>query len=117
MAGGRSPKRKGTRVERELVNLLLELGFVCSRVPLSGAAGGAWSGDIHLELLGRILKVEVKARREFATLHRWIAKADLLLLKADRQPALVVLPLALLAELKPAGTELAHINADLEALE
>jgi hypothetical protein len=68
-------------------------------VPLSGAAGGAWSGDIHLELLGRILKVEVKARREFATLHHWLTKSDLLLLKADRQPPLAVLPLDLLAKI------------------
>jgi hypothetical protein len=115
MAGGRSPKRKGVRVERALV-LLHELGLICSRVPLSGAAGGAWSGDIHLELLGRIHRVEVKARRNFSTLHGWLVGKDLLLLKSDRQPPLTVLPLALLAELvagtrhrEPAPTELATL--------
>jgi hypothetical protein len=53
MSGGRTPKQKGTRVERELVHLLCELGLLCSRVPLSGAIGGAWSGDIDLELFDR----------------------------------------------------------------
>jgi hypothetical protein len=99
MTGGRSAKRKGTRIEQELVRQLLKLGLVCSRVPLSGAAGGNFSGDIHVELLGRVHKVEVKARREFRTLHDWLTGNDLLLLKADRQPPLVVLSLPLFAEL------------------
>ena len=99
MTGGRSPKRKGTRVERECVQHLLELGLTCMRVPLSGALGGVWGGDIELELLQRVCKVEVKARRKFDTLHGWLSGAELLILKADRQPPLVVLPLSLFAEL------------------
>jgi hypothetical protein len=99
MSGGRSPKRKGSRVERGLVQLLCELGLPCARVPLSGAIGGSWAGDIHLELDGRTFKIEVKARREFRTLLGWLAGADLLLLNADRQPPLAVLPATLLAEL------------------
>jgi hypothetical protein len=99
MSGGRSPKRKGVRAERKLVLQLLELGLTCARVPFSGAIGGAWSGDIELELLHRICKAEVKARRQFNTLHEWISGADLLILKADRQPPLVVLPVRLFAEL------------------
>jgi hypothetical protein len=99
MSGGRAPKRKGVRVERELVHELHRLGLVCIRVPLSGAVGGVWSGDIHLELRGETFRIEVKARREFRTLHGWLAGADLLLLKADRQPPLAVLPLAVLARL------------------
>jgi hypothetical protein len=43
--------------------------------------------------------VECKARREFRTLHSWLAGADLLVLKADSQPPLVVLPLPLFAKL------------------
>jgi Holliday junction resolvase len=107
MSGGRSAKRKGTRVEQGLVRQLIELGLVCSRVPLSGAAGGNFSGDIHLELRGRVHKVEVKARREFRTLHNWLARggANLLLLKADRQGPLVVLPLSFFAELVNAGRD------------
>jgi Holliday junction resolvase len=99
MSGGRSPKRKGTRVERELVQLLCELGLPCVRVPLSGAIGGSWAGDIHLELHGRTHKVEVKARREFRTLHSWLADKDVLVLKADRQAPLAVLPVSLLVKL------------------
>jgi Holliday junction resolvase len=99
MSGGRSPKRKGVRVEREIVQLLCELGLPCVRVPLSGAIGGAWSGDIHLELHGQTFTIEVKARREFRPLQLWLARADLLLLKADRQPPLAVLPVSLLAKL------------------
>jgi hypothetical protein len=99
MSGGRSPKRKGTREEQELVRQLIELGLMCSRVPLSDADGGEYVGDIRLEMLGRVHCVEVKASREFRTLHSWLTGRDLLLLKGDRQVVLAVLPLSLLAEL------------------
>jgi hypothetical protein len=68
-------------------------------VPLSGAAGGNFSGDIQLELLGRVRTVEVKARRKFRSLHNWLAGRDLVLLKGDRQDPIVVLPLSLFAEI------------------
>jgi Holliday junction resolvase len=100
VSGGRGPKRKGTRVERQLVNLLVELGLPCFRVPLSGAAGGEWSCDIHMKLLGHTRRIEVKARAEgFRELYRWLGKSDLLILKADRSGPLAVLPLALVVEL------------------
>jgi hypothetical protein len=101
------------RVDLQLTRLLVEHGLVCSRVPLSGAAGGPWSGDIDLELVGRSLKVEVKARHAFPTLYRWINSADLLLLKADCQQPLVVMPLDLLTELaaaKPAPPATPNIS-------
>ena len=98
MSGGRSPKRKGVRVERELVNELVALGLPCRRVPLSGAAGGQWSGDIHIPLLGRIRRAEVKARANLQ-LYSWFKSADLLIVKADRRDPLAVLPLPLLVEL------------------
>ena len=99
MSGGRGPKNKGSRVERQLVRALLQLSLKASRVPLSGSVGGEFSGDIHVELLGRIRRIEVKARRDFRTLHGWMAAVDLLMLKADRQPPLVVMPLELFVEL------------------
>jgi hypothetical protein len=99
MARGRSPARKGQRAEQELVRLLLEYGLVCVRVPLSSAAGSKFTEAIHLELRGRTSRVEVKARRQFRTLQAWLAHADLLLLKADQQLPLVVLPLPLFAEI------------------
>jgi hypothetical protein len=98
MSGGRSPKRKGTRTEQALVNELVALGLPCFRVPLSGAAGGQWSGDIHIPLLGRTRRAEVKARAKLQ-LYGWFKSADLLLVKADRHAALAVLPLPFLVEL------------------
>jgi hypothetical protein len=47
----------------------------------------------------RPTKSKLKARREFRTLQQWLAGADLLLPKADRQPPLVVLPVTLLAKM------------------
>jgi Holliday junction resolvase len=112
MSGGRSPKRKGVRVERELVNELVALGLPCHRVPLSGAAGGHWSGDIHIRLLGRTRRAEVKARGAgFKQLYSWIAGADLLIVKADRRPPLMVLPLPLLVELMLAAESKASADA------
>ena len=112
MSGGRSPKRKGTRVERELVNLLVELGLPCFRVPLSGAAGGEWSGDIHIPLLGRTRRAEVKARGNgFRQLYAWLDKSDLLIVKADRRDPLAVLPLPLLVELMLAAERGAKVEA------
>jgi hypothetical protein len=112
---GRAPKRKGIRVERNLVQVLLQHGLVCARVPRSGAIGGAWSGDIHLELLDRVLRVEVKARACFTTLHKWLSKADVLVLKADRLEPLVVLPLPLLAELAASSNKAAAKVPELAA--
>ncbi|MBI2321342.1 MAG: hypothetical protein HYU88_04430 [Chloroflexi bacterium] len=75
-------RAKGTRRERELARL------ACGqRAPLSGAAPGL-PGDIVLSYGWRC---EVKPRRDgWATLHRSLADADVLALKADRQPWLVV---------------------------
>jgi len=115
MSGGRSPKRKGVRAERELVNQLAELGLPCFRVPLSGAAGGQWSGDIHIPLLGRTRRAEVKARANLQ-LYSWFKSADLLVVKGDRQRPLLVLPIELAVELMLAAergfkeSDDAHIN-------
>jgi hypothetical protein len=110
--GGPVPKRKGTHVERELVNQLVELGLPCFRVPLSGAAGGQWSGDIHVPLLGRTRRVEVKARGDgFRHLYSWLDNFDLLIVKADRRNPLAVLPLALMVELMLAAEHGSKMSA------
>jgi hypothetical protein len=75
-------------------------------VPLSGAAGGAWSGDIQVELRGHTRKIQVKARREFRTLHGWLSGVDLLILKADRCDSLVVTPVRLFVELVAIATKM-----------
>jgi hypothetical protein len=97
MKGGKGPRRKGNRVEREVLALLREAGLEVRRVPLSGSAPG-YPGDLEVELpgLGRVL-VEVKARKRLA-LEAWLEGRALLVLKPDRRPPLAVLPLqALLA--------------------
>ena len=56
---GRMSKRKGDRIEREIVNLLKEAGIHAERVPLPGAVSGSFSGDIVMDGQHR---AEVKAR-------------------------------------------------------
>ena len=46
---GRSAKRKGSRVEREIVKLLNDDGIDAHKQPLSGALDG-WKGDIKIVL-------------------------------------------------------------------
>jgi Holliday junction resolvase len=60
MSGGRSPRQKGDRLERALVQLLEQHGILSVRVPQSGAKGGKFRGDLVLPLGGRELVVEVK---------------------------------------------------------
>lgn len=82
---------KGQRIERELVHLHQEAGIPASRVPLSGAAGGEYAGDLHV----LDLTAEVKARKDgsgFKQLEAWLGAHDLLFLRRDRQRPLVVLP-------------------------
>lgn len=98
MSGGRASRRKGDRVERELVRLHLSAGIHAERVPLSGAVGGSFSGDIDVYAFGREdapLVTEVKARKSgqgFATIERWLGENDALFLRRDRADPFVVIP-------------------------
>src|SRR5688572_2541384 len=99
MSGGRAPGQKGYRTEHAIDRTLQEAGFASERIPLSGSAGGKFAGDLSVPLLGVDRCVEVKARRNgFSTLYRWLEGRDVLIVKADRRPALVVLPLRLAVE-------------------
>ena len=100
MTGGPAPRCKGNRVRRALVRLLQAHGSAAARVPLSGTAGGRFSGDLAVLVLGRDLCVEVKARAAgFRELYSWLTNRDVLVVKADRQEPLVVLRLSLAAEI------------------
>ena len=84
-------KRKGSRVERQIVKLHREAGVKAKRVPLSGAAEG-FKGDIIVDLgMEENLIGEIKARRAasgFKTIDKWLGDNDLLFLKRDqRKPA------------------------------
>jgi hypothetical protein len=87
---GKASRDKGARREREFCELTGG-----KRVPLSGAAGGQFSNDV---VLPNGKKVEVKARKDgFKEIYNWLLdereKPDLLALKADRKPWLVVMTL------------------------
>ena len=89
---GKMQRNKGARVENELVYAHIDDGIPCERVPLSGAAGGSFGGD--LVIAGRF-RAEVKARASgegFTTLERWLGENDVLLLKRNRAKPLAVLP-------------------------
>lgn len=109
--GGSRSRRKGTRAERELVTLLRNAGIAAERVPLSGAVGGRFAGDV---LLADGRRAEVKIRRTGLSLlyrligdnlrpvtvdptargasqvNKWLDTADVLFARTDRMPWLVV---------------------------
>jgi hypothetical protein len=97
--GGRASRRKGDRIERELITLHRAIGVHAERYPLSGASRFRGSGhDIDLYPFGRDeppLVCEAKARKNgagFTTLEAWLGEYDCLFLRRDRADALVVLP-------------------------
>lgn len=99
MSGLRS-RNKGARIEREVVNLFQEAGIAAERVPLSGAAGGSYKGDVSMPVLGRDVTLEVKARASgFKSIYGWLSENYGLVLRADRQAPLIVLRLSDFAEL------------------
>src|SRR5215469_18755358 len=74
------------------------------RIPLSGAAGGSFTGDVSVPLLGVDRKAEVKCRaRGFQQLYKWLGGNDLLFVKQDRAEVLVVVPLRLALEIAQAA--------------
>lgn len=86
MSGGRRSRDKGARVERSIVAALQAAGLAAVRVPLSGAVGGRFSGDVIMPLAGRDLCLEVKARADgFRNLYDWLEGPDVLIVKADRR--------------------------------
>jgi Holliday junction resolvase len=100
MTGGKSPRRKGDRAERAIVKFLQDRGFAAERVPLSGAAGGSYLGDITIPVLNVDRVAKVKCRADgFRELYKWLEARDLLIVRADRKEPLVVLPLKLAAEI------------------
>lgn len=93
MSGKRS-RDKGARGERHLVNFLQEQGFAAERVPLSGASGGRFKGDVSVPIQGADRRLEVKCRADgFREIYGWLADNFGLVIKADRKETLVVLRL------------------------
>ena len=95
---GRSERNKGLRVEREIVHRLNEAGIEAERVPLSGAAGGSYTGDVSFG--GWI--AEGKARKDgggFKQIEAWLGDNDCLILKRNNADPTVVLPWGRFVEL------------------
>lgn len=89
-------KAKGSRIEREIVELMKGLGCEdAERVPMSGMLGGKYKDDVSFTLVGEKLTTEVKARANgegFAVIEKWLGSADALFLRKDNAKPLVVLP-------------------------
>lgn len=97
-------KRKGTGFEREVVKLLQEHGLSAERMPLSGAAGGSFTGDVRCPVRGADKRFECKRRRRaYGTLYKHLGENFGLVVRDDDTPALVVLRLRDFAPLARGG--------------
>jgi Holliday junction resolvase len=97
--GGGRHRRKGDRIEREIVVQHIGIGIKAERYPLSGASRFRGSGhDLDIYAYGpdeAPLVAEVKARKSgsgFVTLESWLAGYDILFLRRNNADPLVVLP-------------------------
>lgn len=98
--GGRHSRNKGARVEREVVHICQEGGIAAERVPLSGAAGGSYKGDVSMPVLGHDVTLEVKARASgFKQIYGWLADNYGIVLRADREQPLICIRLTDFVEL------------------
>ena len=96
---GRRSRDKGSREERALVAFLQGHGFAAEKVSGMYKRGP----DLSVPVLGVDRRVEVKVRANgFRELYTWLVDRDLLIVRADREEPLVVIPLKLAAEI--AGT-------------
>lgn len=98
MSGARH-RRKGDRIERELVELHRAIGIHAERYPLSGASRFRGSGhDLDVYAFGgdaAPLVAEVKSRKNgagFSTLEKWLGEFDLLALRRNNAEPMIVLP-------------------------
>jgi hypothetical protein len=100
--GGRSPKAKGARFEREVVQLLQALGIAAERVPLSGAVKTSrrFNHDVSCPIRGIDQRIEAKRRaRAFITIDKMLGGNFALIVRDDRSRPLVVMTLETFAEL------------------
>ena len=92
-------RRKGARIEREIVERHKALGIDGERYPLSGASRFRGSAhDVDLYVFGpneAPVASEVKGRKGgagFTTLERWLGHYDALFLRRNKADPLIVLP-------------------------
>jgi Holliday junction resolvase len=103
---GRRSRDKGARFEREVVNTFQAEGIVAERVPLSGAAGGKYIGDISVPVMGVDRTLECKKRADgFKEIYAWKADHYGVVIAADRKPALMVVTLEAFIDLVHAAEQ------------
>jgi hypothetical protein len=101
---GKASRDKGAREERAIVNTWQDFGLAAERVPLSGAAGGSYVGDVSIPLLGKDRVFEAKVRANgFKQIYEWLGDNFGLFIRSDRNPRLVVLREADLIEIIRCG--------------
>jgi hypothetical protein len=109
----KSQRDKGARNECALVNTLKAAGLAAERVPLSGAAGGTFAGDIIIPTRAGQFKIEAKLRGDgFKELYKWIEGNHAVIVRADRKEALAVLRIADFIELFKVWRDHAFDRAD-----
>ena len=92
-------QEKGSRRERGVVEIFESYGVDAQRVPLSGQAGGLFSGDI---VLNEEYKVEVKGRKDgrgFTCIKKWKGENDVLVVWEDYGKPMAILDAELLAQI------------------
>ncbi len=91
---GKKSRDKGARFELAIVAILQSMGRAGEKMPLSGALGGKWRGDVSCPVLGSDWRVEAKCRADgFAQVYKYLGLNDALVIKSDRRRPLVVLDL------------------------
>jgi len=97
---GRKSKDKGYRHENQTAKRWRAKGLDCVRMPLSGALGGQWAGDLRATICGRELVIQLKALADgWKGIYSAIRNHDCLIIKADHEDPLVVMPEALFLSL------------------
>jgi Holliday junction resolvase len=93
-------RRKGARAELALVHLLQENGLAAEKVSGMYKRGP----DVTVPLLGVDRAVESKIRkRAFGRLYKWLEDRDLLVVRDDHKPLLVIIPIRLALEIAKAA--------------
>jgi hypothetical protein len=89
---GKASRDKGQREERSIVHAFQEAGIAAERIPLSGAAGGSFAGDVTIPVQGADRLFEAKVRAAgFTQIYDWLGSNFGLFIRRDRAPRLVVL--------------------------
>lgn len=90
-------KRKGNKVERDIVKRWIAAGLEARRVVLSGALGSLlgddFHGDVKVVINDHAITVQSKSLANgWASLYRDIEGHDCLIIKANHKESLVILP-------------------------